>query len=620
MRRSWVGRVVAALAVVVTGALGVVPTSASATEADTAPPVLTGVSYSTTALTAPGTVTLTLDATDDVAIVRSEVTFLEDGSHRYVLVSDTSSPLTVGRYFSQSDANGTWRPYEVRLTDAAGNYAIYRLDGRYFSRPTSTTTTHGVDLMGASFVLSGAMDRTPPTLTSLEKVTAAARAGEASTWSWSVTDVGNLPATIQATLTNPTTGHTVSTPLLPASPGSGTFSITVPHAGEWRMTSVEVVDSKGNKATYLANGQVQVPYALMPLTHSLPFASLGLGVAPNTVTPRVVERPGRITLVLPDTISPANLSGVRVTASPAGAVIEQPLGASGSLVVDLTDLPNGVTQTISVTLHSTWGDSPVSTVTGRPVLSRNVTGTVDVTGDRRADVFATRQSGLGQDAAVWAYPGTGTGAIRAATAFVPTDRSPACDSIAAVDTESLGTGELLCRTDSLTSVREDGSGTSLGTRGWSSMRWVDGGFSLNADSYPDVIAMNAKGELLLYPKTSTDRLISPVRIGTGWQSMISVISAGDLTGDRRNDIAAVDAAGRLWLYPGNGTGGVTTRRQIGSGWQSMGALLSLRDFDGDGRADLGGITMGGDLRLYRGTGTGGVRGGVVIGTGWQIFF
>ena len=59
------------------------------------------------------------------------------------------------------------------------------------------------------------------------------------------------------------------------------------------------------------------------------------------------------------------------------------------------------------------------------------------------------------------------------------------------------------------------------------MRWVDGGFSLNADSYPDVIAMNAKGELLLYPKTSTDRLISPVRIGTGWQSMISVISAGD---------------------------------------------------------------------------------------------
>ncbi|MGG5259943.1 FG-GAP repeat domain-containing protein [Phycicoccus avicenniae] len=613
-RRMVVGTVAA-----VVGVLGLLPAAASAAEVDTTPPVLASVSFSAPTLTAPGTATLTLDATDDVGIVRSEVTFLEDGSHRYVYVADTSSPLTVARYFSQGDANGTWRPYEVRLTDAAGNYSIYRLDGRYVSRPASTTTTHGVDLSGASFVVSGALDRTPPTLTSLQKVTAAGRAGEASTWSWSVTDVGSLPATIRATLTNPMTGDTVSTPLLPASPGSGTFSITVPHAGEWRMTSVEVVDSKDNKATYLANGQVQVPYALMPLTHSLPFANLGLGVAPNAFTPRVVERAGRLTLVLPDTVSPANLTRVRIVASPSGVVVEQPLGASASLALDVAGLPNGVTQSLSVTLNSTWGDSPVATVSGRPVLSRNVTGTGDVTGDGRADIFATRQPGLEQDRAVWAYPGTGAGAVRPKTAYIPTDRSPFCDSIAAVDTYVLGSGELLCRTDELASLREDGSGTVLGSRGWSTMRWVDGGFSLNGDAYPDVVAMNAKGELLLYPKTSTDRLLAPTRIGTGWQSMISVISAGDLNGDRKNDIAAVDASGRLWLYPGNGKGGVTTRRQIGSGWQSMGALLPMRDFDRDGKADLGGIGPDGDLRLYRGTGTGGVRAGVFMGWGWNMY-
>ncbi len=138
--------------------------------------------------------------------------------------------------------------------------------------------------------------------------------------------------------------------------------------------------------------------------------------------------------------------------------------------------------------------------------------------------------------------------------------------------------------------------------------------------YPDVIAMNSKGELLVL-RQDLDATASshPTRIGTGWNAMISVISAGDLTGDRRNDIAAVDASGRLWLYPGNGIGGVTARRQIGSGWQNMAALLPLRDLSGDGKADLGGITPGGDLRLYRGTGTGGVRAGVVIGTGWQRY-
>lgn len=612
-RRIVVGMVAAAV-----GVLGLLPAGASAAEADTTPPVLASAAFSAPTLTAPGSATLTLDATDDVGIVRSDVTFIEEGSHEYRLVTDTSSPLTTGSYFSSSSANGTWRPHGVRLSDAAGNYAIYRLDGTYASGPASGTKTHDVDLAGASFVLSGAYDRTPPTITALQRVTAAGRAGESSTWSWAATDAEHIPATIEAVLTNPQTGHTVKTPVLPASPGSGTWSLTVPHAGEWKLTSVDVVDSVGNRGSYRANGQVLVANALTPLAHSLPFDRLGVAVAPNTFTARVLERAGRLTLVLPDTVSPTNLTRVRVTANPSGAVVEQPLGRDASLVVDVPGLTNGVAQTLSVTLASTWGDSPTMRFSGRPVLSRNVTGTVDVTGDRKPDVFAVRQAGLGQDGIVLAYPGSGTGRISSGWGWVRPE--PACESIAPIDVGTLGRGELLCRSDALDALRQAGEGaTRLGSRGWSTMRWVDGGFSLNADTYPDVIAMNAKGELLLYPKTSKDKLLTPTRIGTGWQSMISVISAGDLTGDRKNDIAAVDASGRLWLYPGNGTGGVTTRKQIGSGWQSMNALLPLRDLDSDGRTDLGGIGPSGDLRLYRGTGTGGVRGGVVLGWGWEMY-
>ena len=193
--------------------------------------------------------------------------------------------------------------------------------------------------------------------------------------------------------------------------------------------------------------------------------------------------------------------------------------------------------------------------------------------------------------------------------------------ISDINTTKIPGREFLCASNNLMALTPPGGGLELGTKGWGVMQWVDGGYSLNADRFPDVIAMNPAGELLFYPKTSTDRLLAPVRIGSGWQSMISVISAGDLSGDRKkNDIAAVDAAGRLWLYPGTGKGGVTKRHQIGSGWNTMGAVIPLHDFDGDGRTDIGGIAINGDLRLYRGTGTGSLRPGVVIGTGWQKYF
>ncbi len=104
--------------------------------------------------------------------------------------------------------------------------------------------------------------------------------------------------------------------------------------------------------------------------------------------------------------------------------------------------------------------------------------------------------------AVLSYPGTGTGKLRAATTFLPANQG-GCEQLAAGDLAYvLGDGQPLCQQDDLLALSRGGGGTLLGSRGWSSMRWVDGGYSLNADSYPDVIAMNSAGDLMLYPQTS----------------------------------------------------------------------------------------------------------------------
>ena len=355
-------------------------------------------------------------------------------------------------------------------------------------------------------------------------------------------------------------------------------------------------------------------------THDLDLASVGLTLAPAPPQAEVRSRPGRLTVRLwADAPLPRVVSGYRVTARPSGiSRVRTPSSRpfpEGWMTADLEGLPNGVTQTVDVTALSSWGESVPTRRTGRPLLSSNVQGVADLTGDGRADVIAQRERGTSTDDRLYRYTGTG-GGLRAAVVFRSGNWSP-CDRIGPFATAG-GASEPLCQNDDLVAMasRYD---SQLGSRGWSVMRFVDGGFDLNGDRTADVIAVDPGGDLRVYAQSWKGRLVAWPRIGTGWQSMISVISAGDLNGDRKNDIAAVDAAGRLWLYPGNGKGGVTGRKQIGAGWQSMGALLPLRDFDGDGKADLGGITPGGDLRLYRGTGSGGVRNGVVVGTGWDRY-
>ena len=337
MRRG--RRVVGGVVAAVVGLLALLPASASAAEADTTPPVLRSVAFSTSALTAAGSVTLILDATDDVAVTRASVTFLEDSSHRYVYVQDSETPLTLGTYFGLNAANGTYRAYQVRLTDAAGNYADYRLDGRYRSSPASAESTHEVDLAGPSVTLSGASDGTAPVLTALRPVTEATRVGEASTYAWAATDSEHSVASIEARFLNPHMGVTVGSGVVPAGEGAGTLSIVPSEFGPWELYMVEVVDSVGNRAFYYPDGQAVMEGALFPRTHGLPLATLGSTVAPGDFGATVVERPGRLTVALSTDVDPTHLSSIRVEASPSGTVRETPLGRGGSFLVDLPDLP-----------------------------------------------------------------------------------------------------------------------------------------------------------------------------------------------------------------------------------------------------------------------------------------
>ena len=241
----------------------------------------------------------------------------------------------------------------------------------------------------------------------------------------------------------------------------------------------------------------------------------------------------------------------------------------------------------------------------------------DVTGDGRVDVVAAPAWSGDGVGAVTLYPGTRS-RLKAGEAYLGPET--ACTNLSAIQADTMPMPTVLCtKLDLVGAITPPGWGVTLGSRGWDAMRWVDGGYSLNGDRFDDVIAVNPKGELLLFAKTSKDRLLAPKRIGTGWQSMLSVVSAGDVDGDGRNDIAAVDAQGRLWLYPGNGKGGVTARRQIGSKWQDMGALVPMRDYDGDGLTDLGGISMDGRFRLYRGAPSGSLKAGALLGRGWQAY-
>ncbi len=203
-------------------------------------------------------------------------------------------------------------------------------------------------------------------------------------------------------------------------------------------------------------------------------------------------------------------------------------------------------------------------------------GTVRVgaaAGDATADGYADLV-GAKPDGTVWLFPNKGAASPQApygAGRQVQTGWT-------AYDRTALGdvTGD---RFADLLATRPDGSlwlfpnsageypvGRQVGT-GWNAFnRFVVG--DVTADGYADIVATKADGTLWLYPN-SADAFPVGRQVGTGWNGFDRIM-LGDVTADRYTDLLATKADGTLWLYANKGAADQVkpygSGREVGHGW------------------------------------------------------
>ncbi|MGG5259944.1 FG-GAP repeat domain-containing protein [Phycicoccus avicenniae] len=621
-RRVVVGMVAAAV-----GVLGLLPASASAAD-DLTCPVLISVTAPTSPVGPGETLALDVRATDDVelASVLTRWSKVDRLKSALTVSSAVGDPGTVSTVVAPTQGDGEYRLDYVDLRDAAGNRVRYTGE-RFTCDPVTRVTTsgpHTVDLVSPSFVIAGATDRTTPILLALQ-VPDVATLNRPTPIRWRVAD-SSPPLTVRAEWKATAVDVTPVVSVTNA-PLEGSADLTLDAPFDVQLQSVVVSDAVGNTSTYLRDGSVLYasspgPSGLrVPGANPFDFSTFDVDILPLAPGVRVRPVPGGAVLEGSEALQrPATL---RLTLQPGNIIREVQAPADSRVRIAVPGLCNGVTYSYTVTATNAAGTGPAVTGEVVPRLSTNIAVLQDFTNDRKADVVALQPEVPGAPFAervrLYATDGrahfTGTRTLSGHQGW----RTIGPAHPGGYYPETLGTYLRVDEGGDLVEQNANVPPVTLG-RGWSSLRSLDGGFDLTGDGTGDIIAVASDGNLRLYARTLSGKVLRQNDIGTGWGSMLAVFSAGDLNGDRRNDVVAADAAGRLWLYPGNGHGRVTARRQIGSGWAGMGSIFAMRDFDGDGRADVGAVAMDGRLLMYRGTGSGGLRPGVRVGTGWHAFF
>ena len=66
---------------------------------------------------------------------------------------------------------------------------------------------------------------------------------------------------------------------------------------------------------------------------------------------------------------------------------------------------------------------------------------------------------------------------------------------------------------------------------------------------------------------------------------------GDFNGDNKVDVLAVDRKGTLWLYPGHGAGGLLTRVKVSPDWDKIELMTGPGDFNGDDQVLFWSVTV-----------------------------
>lgn len=242
----------------------------------------------------------------------------------------------------------------------------------------------------------------------------------------------------------------------------------------------------------------------------------------------------------------------------------------------------------------------------------------DQSGDKRADIMAIDSQGnllvyptvAGPRLADGAKAGAGWGGTRWVSMVPDLNRDGWSDLLAIKDDGTLwlyrGAG-----------MGRFGYGTKVG-QGWSTdfdlhtiMSDTDG------NGLPELLTRRkSDGALLRYPVVNANgQFGNPVQVGHGWDSMVRQLTVDDFSGDGRPDLLAINAAGDLYRYTFATTGTINGQAKVGQGWAGMSYAFSPGDLTGDGRRDMVGRTADGTLLVYPSKGTSWGP-AATLGTGW----
>ncbi len=143
-----------------------------------------------------------------------------------------------------------------------------------------------------------------------------------------------------------------------------------------------------------------------------------------------------------------------------------------------------------------------------------------------------------------------------------------------------------------------------------------GGY-VDAGTDPDMLTIDAAGDLWLWAGDGAGAFKSGVKLGPGFGSYSVVTGAGDFTGDKCGDLIGIAPSGDLMLHAGNCTDGFRAPTRIGTGFAGFTGLSVAGDFTGDGLTDLWAKDAAGTLRLFRGTGGGAITNTTISDSGWN---
>ncbi|KGN29624.1 hypothetical protein N798_13510 [Knoellia flava TL1] len=603
-------------AVLATTVLAVAP--AAGEPADTAYPQLHGVTMSAPTVAAGGSITAVVDATDDGALSSVSIRFVHTALSSHVInvtrVWPVEGRLTVP--VPSAVAGGTYRVDFVSLGDQTGKSAQYVATERQLVLDPTVASgpfTHDLDLTAVTFGVTGGADVIPPRITAISMPVRPAEEDQPGTLSVSVDDTG--PVRVVAWWDQPYEPGSRWGEVT-AQGGTGVLTFRLGPAGTHRLSGIQVSDAAGNMRSYRRDGREL--WGASQTTHTWDLPRFDVTVTPQKPLVAATAHPASVRVVLTADESEARaITGWRIVVNPGNVVREVPVKV-GATQVDVGGLTNGTAYTVSVTARSAVGDSKPGVSVARPMQSTNVFAIADAGGDGQVDIVARRPMTAADLGDSHVYPTNGKGVFGRPFRAYRADEMT-CPRVAPGDIYIVGDSEVLCFGPALTALRIDGSGSEIGTAGWSSMRFVDGGQDLTGDGWPDIVGVTPEGVLKIYQTRDQSRIVSTTTLGSGWNAFTALFQVGDFSGDRRADLVAVDTAGTMWLYPGNGLGGFGRRVQIGTGWAGLGAVLPLRDFTGDGRADIGAITLDGRLFLYPGNGRSGFLTKRQIGSGWGVF-